>query len=103
METTMLEISVFLDEDDRYQGMRMEEYIVRYLMHHGIMGATVFSGAMGFGHRHHLHHPHVLGTEDEKPRMILFIDEETRVREVLPHIKEVVREGLIVARTVERI
>jgi PII-like signaling protein len=45
----------------------------------------------------------VLGTADEKPRMILFIDEETRVREVLPHIKEVVREGLIVARTVERI
>jgi PII-like signaling protein len=99
----MLEVSVFLDQDDRYEQHPADEHIVRYLMHHGIMGASVFTGSMGFGRKHHLHHPRTLGTVDECPVMILFIDEEEKVLAVLPHIKEVVREGLIVSRRVDRI
>jgi PII-like signaling protein len=99
----MLEITLFLDEDDRHEGKQMQEYIMRYLMHHGIMGATVFAATMGYGHKHHLHRPKGLGTSDEGPIMIVFIDDEAKVRNVLPHLKEIVREGLIVATKVERI
>jgi PII-like signaling protein len=99
----MLEITLFLDDDDRHEGKPMPEYIMRYLMHHGIMGASVFAATMGYGHKHHLHRPKGLGTSDEGPIMIVFIDEEAKVRTVLPHLKEIVREGLIVARAVERI
>lgn len=99
----MLEITLFLDEDDRHEGMQMQEYIMRYLMHHGILGATVFAATMGYGHKHHLHRPKGLGTSDEGPIMIVFIDDEAKVRSVLPHLKEIVREGLIVATKVERI
>jgi PII-like signaling protein len=99
----MLEVSVFLDQDDRYGKDPADEHIVRYLMHHGIMGASVFTGSMGFGRKRHLHHPRSLGAVDECPVMILFIDEEEKAQKVLPHIKEVVHEGLIVSRRVERI
>ena len=52
----MLEVTMFLDEDDLHQDKRMDEYIMRYLMHHGIMGASVFPAVMGYGQKHHLHH-----------------------------------------------
>ena len=35
--------------------------------------------------------------------MILFVDDEEKVRGVLPHIKEVIKDGLIVANRVERL
>jgi PII-like signaling protein len=38
----MLEVSVFLDQDDTVHGDPMYEYLLRYLMHHHIAGATVF-------------------------------------------------------------
>ncbi len=99
----MLEVSIFLDEDDMHEGKKMHEYVVRYLMHHSIMGASVFNAMGGYGHKHHLNYPGRLGATDEGPIMIVFIDAEDKVRAVLPHIKEVVREGLIVMKSVERI
>ncbi len=99
----MLEVSLFLDEDDMYQGKHMHEYIMRHLMHNGISGASVFSALMGYGRKHHLHHPRGLGTVDEGPIMIMFIDEEDKVKTVLPHLKEILHDGLIVTKRVERI
>jgi PII-like signaling protein len=97
----MLEVSLFLDEDDLYQEKRSDEYIMRYLMHHGIMGASVFSATLGYGRKHHLNHRKGIGVVDEGPIMIVFIDEESKVRRVLPHIKEVMNNGLITAKRVE--
>jgi PII-like signaling protein len=67
------------------------------------MGASVFPAVMGYGQKHHLHHTKGIGTVDEGPIMILFVDEEEKVRGVLPHIKDVIKDGLIVAKRVERL
>ena len=99
----MLEVSIFLDEDDRYRDKPMYEYILRYLMHHQIAGASVFTAMGGYGAKRHLHFPRKLGFSDEGPLMILFIDEEPKVQSVRPQLKEAVREGLIVVKKVERV
>ncbi len=98
----MLEVTIFLDEDDRYNDEPLHEYIMKYLLHHHIKGATVFSAIGGFGEKRHLHYPRKLGASDEGPLMILFIDEEERIRLILPHLKEVLGEGLITVKKVER-
>lgn len=98
----MLEVNVFLDEGDLHEGKPMHEYLMRYLMHHGIRGATVFAALMGYGHRHHLHHPRTIGGADEGPIMILFIDDAEKIRAVLPRVREVVKEGMITVKNVER-
>ncbi len=97
----MVEVSIFLDEDDVYHGRPLHEYIMHHLLHHHIRGATVFQGLAGFGRKHHLHFPKTLASFDERPLMIVFIDEDEAVRAVLPHIREVVREGLIATKRVE--
>jgi PII-like signaling protein len=98
----MLEVTVFLDEDDRYNDEPLHQYIMKYLLHHHIMGATVFSAIGGYGVKRHLHYPRKFGAADEGPLMILFIDEEEKINGVLPHLKEVVAEGLVVLKKVER-
>ena len=55
-----------------------------------------------YGVKRHLHYPRKIGASGEGPIMILFIDDEEKIRDVLPHLKEVVAEGLIVVKKVER-
>ncbi|HLX11669.1 MAG TPA: DUF190 domain-containing protein [Bacteroidota bacterium] len=98
----MLEVTIFLDSDDLHEGQNTLEYIMRYLMHHHIKGASVFAATMGFGAKHHLHLPKKIGNIDEQPVMVVFIDEESQVHAVLPHLKEIVKEGLIVMKKVEK-
>ncbi len=81
----------------------MHEHILRFLMHHKISGATMIKGVMGFGSHHHLHEPTRLGASDALPVVIVFVDDESKVSAVLPHLKEIVSEGMIVAHRVDRI
>lgn len=99
----MLEVQIFLDEEDRYHGQPMHEHILRFLMHHKISGATMFKGVMGFGSHHHLQTPTKLGATDALPIVIVFVDEEKKIVALLPHLKDILSEGLIVAHRVERI
>lgn len=97
----MTEVKIFFDEDDRYENQSIYDYLMHYLLHQHIRGATLFSVMMGYGQKHHLHSPKRLGTTDEQPLMIMFIEEEEKVKTVLPHIKEVIKQGLIVMHKVE--
>ncbi len=99
----MLEVKIFLDEADTYGEKPLHEHIMRHLMHHNIRGASVFEAYEGYGRKHHLHHLKVLGSVDENPLMILFIDEEEKVNSVLPHFREIVNGGLITANRVMKI
>ncbi len=97
----MIQVQMFFDEDDRYEDAPTYAYLMRYLIHHEIRGATLFSAMGGFGAKRHLHFPRKLGAADEGPLLLTFIDSEDKVRKVLPHLKVVLREGLIVTTTVE--
>ncbi len=97
----MIQVQMFFDEDDRHDNAPLYEYLMRYLIHHEIKGATLFSAMGGFGSKHHLNFPRKLGAADEGPLMLLFIDTEEKVRKVMPHLKGILREGLIVTNTVE--
>ena len=99
----MLEVTIFLDEDDRHLDKPLFEYVMQYLMHHQVRGASVFAAMGGYGKKKHIHYPRRFGGSDEGPLMILFIDEEEKVTTVLPHLREVVREGLIVVKKVEKV
>ncbi len=97
----MIEVQMFFDEDDRYENVLMYEYIMRYLMHHNIHGATLFAALGGFGAKRHLHFPRKIGTADEGPMMLLFVDTDENVARVLPHLRMVLKEGMIIKKAVE--
>jgi PII-like signaling protein len=98
----MTEVKIFFDEDDRHEDQSTYDYLMHYLLHQHIRGATLFSAMMGYGQKHHLHSPKRLGATDERPLMIMFIEDEDKVKAVLPHMKEVVKHGLIITHEVHQ-
>ena len=68
----------------------------------GLSGASVFTAMMGYGRKHHLHRTKGIGLANEGPLMIMFIEEDEKVRAVLPHFKEIIKDGLIITKAVQR-
>jgi PII-like signaling protein len=86
---------IFIDQTDTWQNAPSHEVIVKVLEQNGIAGATVLSGIMGYGTHRRIHRRGLLGVSDDKPMTIAAIDNEDKLRNVLPAVRPMVREGLI--------
>src|SRR5262245_2749147 len=86
---------IFIDQTDTWRNSPLHEAIVRALEQNGIAGATVLSGIMGYGIHRRIHRKGLLGVSDDKPLTIAAIDNEQKLRNVLPAIRPMVREGLV--------
>ena len=51
---------------------------------------------MGFGSHGKVHRKRLFGVSDDKPIVITVVDEEHKIREILPEIRGMVKEGLVV-------
>ena len=87
---------VFVNEADVWHNRPLYQAVVERLHQLGVAGATAQVGLMGFGHHMRMHHKGLFGIADDRPITIVSVDEESRVRSVLPDLREMVREGLIV-------
>lgn len=88
---------IFVDETDTWGESRVPLYeaIVESLMQAGVSGATVHSGIMGFGANRQLHRKRLFGVTDERPVTIMVIENEAKLRSVLPKLQAMVKEGLV--------
>jgi PII-like signaling protein len=95
IEAPVKMLLIFIDQTDTWQNRPLHEAIVRVLEQKGIAGATVLSGIVGYGVHRRIHRKGLLGVSDDKPLTIAVIDNEKKVRDVLPTIRPMIREGLI--------
>ena len=88
---------ILLDETSTWGESRVPLYqaIVESLMQSGISGATVHNGIMGFGANRQLHRKRLFGVTDERPVTITVIEQEAKLRAVLPNLQGMIREGLV--------
>jgi len=86
---------IFIDQTDTWQNAPLHEAIVRVLEQNGIAGATVLSGIMGYGIHRRIHRRGLLGVSDDKPLTIAAVDNEDKLRNVLPAVRPMIREGLV--------
>jgi PII-like signaling protein len=86
---------VFVNEADRWDGVPLYHAIVQRLRQLHVAGATAQVGLQGFGHHHRLHAKGLFGIADDRPVTIMVVDEEARLRAVLPEVSGMVREGLV--------
>lgn len=94
-------LSVFIDKADQWKERSLFEAIVYILERNGIAGATVIDGIMGYGVHRRVHRKGLFGVSDEKPIVIVAVDEEDRLRSVVPKIAATVKEGLLTLQDVE--
>ena len=87
---------IFLDDTDLWKAQPLYEAIVRRLRQAGLAGATVHHGIMGFGSHMKVHHKRLFGISDDKPVVIMVVDSESKIREIAPEIRSMMKEGLMV-------
>ena len=93
-------LRVFIGEGDRVartapvRGHRAQEHELQ------MAGATVLRGPMGFGTQSHLHTAKILRLSEDLPMIIEIVDAKEKIDGLLPHIDEMVQEGLV---TLERV
>ena len=94
---------IYVDESDMWGESHapLYEAIVRRLRQMEIAGATVQTGIMGFGSHQKVHHKRLFGISDDRPVMITAVDDEAKLRKILPEIRGMVLEGLLVLLDVE--
>jgi PII-like signaling protein len=92
---------IYIGESDKWQGKPLYQGIVAFLREKGIAGATVLRGIEGYGAKSHLHTSRILQLSQDLPVLIEIVDEEDRLRAVLPELDAMVADGLITLERVE--
>jgi uncharacterized protein len=87
---------VFVNETDRSHDAPLYQAIVQILRQFDVAGATAHAGVMGFGRHHRVHHKGLFGISDDRPIMIVAVDEAQKLRDVLPEIRALTAEALMV-------
>lgn len=101
IEGTGLLVRIYIGESDQWHGRPLYEAIVHVLRERGLAGATVLRGIEGFGAKQHLHTSRILSLTSDLPVLIEVVDQEDRLRAVLPDLDAMVGEGLITLEPVE--
>jgi uncharacterized protein len=88
-------LRIFVGESDRFANKRLYEAIVGKARELGLAGATVLRGTEGFGAHSVVHSTSLLEMSTDLPIVIEIVDTEEQIRKLLPHLEEMVQEGMI--------
>jgi PII-like signaling protein len=94
-------LRIFLGESDKWHGKPLYEAIVLKAREEHMAGATVLRGPMGFGAKSHLHTAKVLRLSEDLPMVIEIVDSREKIDAFMPHIDEMVKDGLVTLERVE--
>jgi hypothetical protein len=67
----------------------------------GLAGASVIRGIEGYGANSRIHTTRILSLSEDLPLTIVIVDEEQRIRDFLPHLDELITEGLVIIDPVQ--
>lgn len=88
-------LRIFIGEADQWNGKPLYEEIVRLARKEGMAGATALKGFLGFGCKSHMHTAKLLRLSEDLPIIIEIVDSEEKIRQFVPRLDEMVREGLV--------
>ena len=101
IEGVGLLVRIYIGESDHWHGKPLYQAIVELLRERRLAGATVLRGIEGFGANAHLHTTRLLRLSEDLPVLIEVVDQEDRIRAVLPELDSMVVDGLITLEKVE--
>ena len=93
-------IRVYVARSRRRESTEVYRLVVEALAEAGIAGATVFSGIEGFGRGRLISNADSVDTFVDLPILIEAVDEDCKIRAVMPKLESIVDHGLV---TLERL
>jgi PII-like signaling protein len=94
-------LRIFIGESDHWQGRPLYEAIVLKARELHLAGATVLRGPIGFGANSRLHTAKILRLSEDLPMIIEIVDAKEKIDELMPHVDEMVLEGLVTLEPVQ--
>ncbi|AER67208.1 protein of unknown function DUF190 [Thermovirga lienii DSM 17291] len=94
-------LRIFIGESDKYKGKPLYEAIVNRAKELSMAGATVLRGILGFGAHSRLHSAKILRLSEDLPVVIEIVDTPERIQAFLPHLDEMITEGLVTLEKVQ--
>jgi PII-like signaling protein len=94
-------LRIFIGESDHWHGKPLYEAIVMKARELHLAGATVIRGPMGFGANSRLHTTKILRLSEDLPMIVEIVDAKEKIDELMPHIDQMVQEGLVTLEPVQ--
>ena len=88
-------LRIFIGEDDKAEGRPLYQLLVEKAREHGMAGATVLRGFLGFGGSSRVHTAKILRLSEDLPVIVEIVDTEERIQGFLPLLDELITEGLV--------
>jgi len=96
-------VRIHIGESDQWKGKPLYEAIFSKCTDLGMAGTIVYRGIEGYGTSTRIRHSSHWKFSHDDPIMLTIIDTEEQVAKLIPHLDEMVEEGLIAISTVNAI
>lgn len=94
-------LSIYLAEDEKYDGIPLFEWLVKEAKKNDLAGATILKGLEGYGAHREIHTSRILRLSEKLPIVIQIIDKEEKIEKFIPVIESVLVEGLVAVQDVD--
>ena len=95
-----VQVSIYLNEADKWQKKPLHLAILEYLRAENVAGATVMHSVAGFTGRGNVATTSLVDAGGKLPVVVIFIDTDEHVSRVMPKLKEMAAHRLIVREEV---
>ena len=92
---TLERLRIYTGEFDRFDRAPVFEQIVKAAHDHGLSGATVLRGMMGFGGHSEIHTAKILRLSEDLPIIIEIVDSSEKIDLLIPEIQRMLSQGLM--------
>ena len=90
MQGKALCVTIYIGEENRYQGRPLYTALLEFLRREGAMGATVTRGLAGFGARSRIHAANLVDLSSDLPIKLEWIDHPEQVDRLMPLIRAMI-------------
>jgi hypothetical protein len=101
MEGEQVLMRIFIGESDRWHHRSLTDALVELFRKEGFTGATVLHGTQGFGAHSAIHKDTILRLSSDLPVVIEVVDNEEKIRGILPALDPMLNGGLVTLEKVQ--
>ncbi len=94
-------LRIHFGEADKWHGAPLYEAILARCQELGMAGAIVYRGIEGYGTSTRIRHASHWKFSRDAPIMLSIIDKEEQIAKLIPHLDEMIEEGLVATSRVE--
>jgi PII-like signaling protein len=96
-------LRIYSDDSDSFEGRPFYEWLVEQAHHHGMRGATVVRGTMGFGGHGEIHSSKLFALAADLPVVVEIIDSRKKIADFVALFDGVLHQGMATIEDIDAI